>query len=317
MSEPFFSVCIPTYNRAGMIAGALESVLAQAGPSFEAVVCDNASTDATAHVLAGFRDDRVRVIRNVETVTMYANHNVCVRNAAAPWVVFLHSDDRLEPAALEALRRRIEAQPCDVVYPAKAVHRGDLGAGDRVLSGAHAVPSLLRWPAGTPSGAAYRRELLERQPFHERGFVSDFLLLADILLAGGRIVICAAPIVEIGEGAFQHSSRWHRSGRFITDVSTAYKAIIGAPGVLDDLVREVATWSDAEIAFLLLMLSHADERAAIGRVEHALGVRTTYRRLPGYRHVRLYKLLGWSGLRAVFAAVKMARNAGVRDGVAR
>ena len=53
-SPPLVSVAIPAYNAAGTIALAIQSVLAQTCADFEVVVCDDASNDATAAVVAAF-----------------------------------------------------------------------------------------------------------------------------------------------------------------------------------------------------------------------------------------------------------------------
>jgi glycosyltransferase involved in cell wall biosynthesis len=308
MGERLFSICIPTFNRAPLLAGALESALAQKDEGFEIVVVDNASADDTQEVLARYPDPRIQVFRNAETVSMYANHNICVGRARAPWVVFLHSDDRLDANALGTLRQRIEGHQCDVVYPAKALHRDYVVGGDLLLSGPQSLSSLLRWPAGTPSGAAYRRRFLGEIPFREDLVAADFILLAEVLRRGGRIVVSAVNTIAIGEGEFQYSAKWQRSGDFVRDVSKAFKEIINLPGVARDVESGIRQWSDSEIAFLLMMLSHADESRIISRLQYGLGDRVSFKRDPRYRHVVLYRVLGWRMLQVAFRAAKQARQ---------
>ncbi len=56
------SVAMATYNGSAHVREQLASILAQLGPRDEVVVVDDASTDDTRAVLAGFDDPRVRVI---------------------------------------------------------------------------------------------------------------------------------------------------------------------------------------------------------------------------------------------------------------
>ncbi|WP_312673112.1 glycosyltransferase family 2 protein [Microbacterium sp.] len=55
------SVCMATYNGERYLAPQLESILAELEPQDEVVVVDDASTDGTVAVLAGFDDPRIRV----------------------------------------------------------------------------------------------------------------------------------------------------------------------------------------------------------------------------------------------------------------
>jgi len=57
---------MPTYNRAGVLPRAIESVLSQSLTDWELIIVDDASTDETPRVLAAFaaRDPRIIVMRN-------------------------------------------------------------------------------------------------------------------------------------------------------------------------------------------------------------------------------------------------------------
>jgi glycosyltransferase involved in cell wall biosynthesis len=93
------TAAITTYNRAGFLPGALESVLAQTFGDYEVLVMDDDSTDETADVLAGY-GDRIRVVRQPNGGRSAAR-NTAVREARAPFVSFLDSDDRWLPDKLE------------------------------------------------------------------------------------------------------------------------------------------------------------------------------------------------------------------------
>jgi glycosyltransferase involved in cell wall biosynthesis len=115
---PFFSVCIPTYNRAFSLPTAIESVLAQDFTDFELVICDNASNDNTEEVVKNYRDERIRYVRYKNLVNMWANHNRCIELAQAEWLIFLHSDDNFEKNALDLIKSElIKVQDVEILAP--------------------------------------------------------------------------------------------------------------------------------------------------------------------------------------------------------
>jgi glycosyltransferase involved in cell wall biosynthesis len=56
---PKISVIVPTYNRAAMLGGCIEAVLAQTMQDFELVIVSDGSTDATKEVVLGYNDPRI------------------------------------------------------------------------------------------------------------------------------------------------------------------------------------------------------------------------------------------------------------------
>jgi glycosyltransferase involved in cell wall biosynthesis len=95
------TIFVPTYNRAHWVRGAIESALAQTFPSFHVVVSDNASTDATADVVAGYDDPRVTYVRLEQHLGLNEHFNLCLERASTDYVFLLPDDDRMEPGLLE------------------------------------------------------------------------------------------------------------------------------------------------------------------------------------------------------------------------
>jgi glycosyltransferase involved in cell wall biosynthesis len=307
-TAPQFSICIPTYNRAHLLPAALESAVEQTFQDFEIVVVDNASNDDTQAILERYDDSRIRVFRNKRTVSMYANHNICVQHAKAPWIVFLHSDDQLEKNALMAIRNAIRNYSCDVVYPAKEMHREALREGYIHFPGRAAIPSLLRWPAGTPSGAACKTTILKEVGFNEQTVASDLLFLSKVLFLDYSIIVLDESLVKIGVSAHQYSSEWHASGGFIVDVSNVFSHVTAQPKVFGQLLAEVKEWSDSEVAFLLMMLAHSGKIQFIDEIELKLKPRLGYKKVRHYRHVKALRFLGLTGLRGLFQLTKRFRS---------
>lgn len=112
MSSPFFSILLPTYNRARMLDRALMSVLAQTEQDWELLVTDDGSIDGTWASLCdwGRRDPRIRCWRHANR-GQSSSRNRMIEHARAPWIVFLDSDDEFAPEHLARHRKAIESSP--------------------------------------------------------------------------------------------------------------------------------------------------------------------------------------------------------------
>lgn len=112
MRDPSFSVVIPAYNEADLVGSAIESVIRQSRPDWEAIVVDDGSTDATAETVDRFeqRDPRIRLVRK-RNEGLSAARNTGIEQARAGYVAFLDSDDLLMPRYLEAMGAALEADP--------------------------------------------------------------------------------------------------------------------------------------------------------------------------------------------------------------
>jgi len=99
MSEyPFFSVVIPTYNRAAFIKATLQSVLSQTYPNFEIIVVDNCSTDNTDQVLDSFiRAGQIKFIKHEQNFERARSRNTGMKAARGDFLTLLDSDDYMYP----------------------------------------------------------------------------------------------------------------------------------------------------------------------------------------------------------------------------
>jgi len=107
------SVCIPTYNRAGMLRRAIRSAQAQTERRIEILISDNASTDRTEDLVSGLAeaDARIRYVRNARNLGMVGNWNRCLAEASAPVMCLLSDDDTLTPGAVAAGRDLLGRHP--------------------------------------------------------------------------------------------------------------------------------------------------------------------------------------------------------------
>jgi len=95
---PLVSVIIPTYNRAWILRGAVDSVLAQDFGDFELIVVDDGSSDDTREILDTYQK-RVIVLRQPNR-GVSAARNRGIAASSGQLIAFLDSDDLWLPTKL-------------------------------------------------------------------------------------------------------------------------------------------------------------------------------------------------------------------------
>lgn len=100
MTQPRFSVIIPTKDRAETLAFCLDTCLAQQFADYEVVVCDNCSSEETRKVVEKANSSRIVYHRSDMPLLMADNWNLAFSLARGEYVIFLGDDDGLMPFAL-------------------------------------------------------------------------------------------------------------------------------------------------------------------------------------------------------------------------
>lgn len=118
MDEPFFSIIVPSYNRAAIITPTLEAILQQQDADFELIVVDDGSRDNTREVVARLQDPRIRYLYK-ENGERGAARNYGARHARGQYLNFFDSDDEMYPNHLWVVREFLASHG-----PAEVVHTG-------------------------------------------------------------------------------------------------------------------------------------------------------------------------------------------------
>lgn len=100
MNSPRVSVIIPTFNHATYLPEALQCVLGQTYASFEIIVVNDGSTDATAEVVKQFDDPRIRYIEQDNRGATSAR-NTGIRASCGELIALLDADDLWHPEKLQ------------------------------------------------------------------------------------------------------------------------------------------------------------------------------------------------------------------------
>jgi GT2 family glycosyltransferase len=181
------AVVIPVHNRAALTRRCLDVLLADRPEECELIVVDDASTDATAELLAGY-GEAIHTLRLSENAGYAHACNAGAAASAADLLVFLNNDTEPRPGWLDALRRHAGSHPAAAAIGAKLLYPNGAIQHAGVVIGQDGYPHNLYagMPADHPAanrsrplqavtGACMlvRREAFERVGGFDTGFVNS------------------------------------------------------------------------------------------------------------------------------------------------
>jgi len=105
--SPFFSIVIPTYNRATLVVATIESILKQELTDFEIIVVDDGSKDDTEARIGAIKDPRLFYHRK-ENGERGAARNFGARISRGAYINFFDSDDLMYPNHLAVAKDLID-----------------------------------------------------------------------------------------------------------------------------------------------------------------------------------------------------------------
>jgi hypothetical protein len=191
MNAPDVSVIMPAHNAARTVAEAIESVLAQTLASWELIVVDDGSIDATAEVVARFDDLRIQYIRQAKAGVSRAR-NTGIARARGTYLAFLDADDAYHPEKLGVQVALLNDQPdVGLTYVSRIEMDRD---GNRLtlapLAEVSTLETLVRGIPFAPSDCMLRRCWIERVGDFSEEFVvnEDRHLYVRLVLGGCRCV---------------------------------------------------------------------------------------------------------------------------------
>src|SRR5687768_6239776 len=116
MKRPEITVTMPAYNRADLIGRAIESVQHQTMTSWELVIVDDASTDATLDVAQSYAlsDSRIKIYRHRHNKGIGETRNHALARSTGRFITPLDSDDWYHPSRLERLLASADAHHAEV-----------------------------------------------------------------------------------------------------------------------------------------------------------------------------------------------------------
>jgi glycosyltransferase involved in cell wall biosynthesis len=107
---PFFSVLMPTRNRAFLLRSALASAVDHKFQDYEIIVSDNNSTDDTRAVVEEFikSSNKIKYVNPGRDLSMCDNWEYVLSQADGRYVIYLCDDDALTPDTLSYIHELLE-----------------------------------------------------------------------------------------------------------------------------------------------------------------------------------------------------------------
>lgn len=202
----FFSIVIPTYNRAGLVRKTLQGFTEQVFTGFEVIVIDDGGKDNTGEVVKSFGDKRFSYHWK-ENAERGAARNYGASLAKGSWVNYFDSDDIAYPSHLEAAFRFIAQHPDAKVFHT-SFERVDIDTGNtlqQTVQEGELNKKIQKFNPMSCNNVFIKKELCKDFTFSERRELSgteDWLLWLKLS--------CSFPfygLPQITSAIIEHSSR--------------------------------------------------------------------------------------------------------------
>jgi glycosyltransferase involved in cell wall biosynthesis/precorrin-6B methylase 2 len=265
------SVVMPAYNEASTIAAVIRRVL-DSPLVAELIVVDDGSSDASADLVRGIDDPRVRLFVQPVNLGKGAALRRGFREATQPYVIVQDADLEYDPAEYPTLIGPLLAGDADAVYGSRFVtgnpHRVLYywhSVGNRVLTTVSNMFTNLNLTDMETCYKAFRREVIHSIEIEEDRFGFEPEITAKIAAAGWRLY-------EVG---ISYAGRTYAEGKKIgwkdgmramygiVRYSTAWRRVRDRLDNAPDRTIPPAAFddSDAELSSVLSVLEGADNYA--------------------------------------------------------
>jgi glycosyltransferase involved in cell wall biosynthesis len=184
---PCVSVVVPAHNAERYIAATVRSALDASAPDVEVLVVNDGSTDQTVAAVRALDDPRVTVTSIAASGGPSRPRNIGIRQARAPYVSLLDSDDLLKPGKLATSVAALERCP-SAGFAFSDYEKMDEDANVFETSFAYAYP-VFRQIKSQPAGDSWRlipqRELARALLYENFIGTSGVVIRKDLAIALG------------------------------------------------------------------------------------------------------------------------------------
>ena len=226
-TSPLVSIIVPIYNVERYLAECLDSIIAQTFADFEAILVNDGSTDASLAIAQHYvrNEPRFRLISQ-KNGGLSAARNAAIGLTRGRYLLFVDSDDLLDPEMLEALVGRIQEAGADMAMCTYARLSDDEVAPIRFPKAyeGRVLSQLELWHLGyelAPSvfvvawNKLYRREMFDTVRYREGIYFEDFEVICRLVAPWSAFALVNRPLYyhrERGDSITQTAGKvWYLS----------------------------------------------------------------------------------------------------------
>ena len=265
MPSPLTSIIMPTFNRAHIISGAIQSVISQTENNWELIIVDDGSSDNTKQIVNHIGDARIRYVFQPNTGVAGAR-NQGLSIVTGEWVAYLDSDNELLPGYLKTMHGHLKEHP------------------DKVFALPRASRVLEQYENG---------KLIQSMP-DKIDIVSDDITIHDIFMRtfhvdtnglihrrdvyeGGIRWDSTIPVMEDWDLALTIGTKYPDGFLFVNEILCTYYQRFGGDGL-----RSNSTYTDNITAFEKIYKKHKDDPLMNGQTWYPESVERWEKRQRDY-----------------------------------
>lgn len=222
MKQPEVSIVVPVFNVEKYLERCVNSILSQTFKEFEVILVDDGSTDYSGMLCDQYsnRDSRVRVIHKTNGGLSDAR-NVGIDAALGKWILFVDSDDFIEPEMVStlhtlAVNEKAQIAICGIRNCYEGMSSIQYPKIEQFsCTGTEALRMTLEGGKipGSICDKLIQRELVVGKYFPRGKIYEDAFYMPELLLSAEKVVVTTQPLYNY----------WHRRGSITTHPFTPKK----------------------------------------------------------------------------------------------
>lgn len=187
------SIVITAYNVGEWIEKAVRSALGQTHKDIEVIVVEDCSVDDTPQVLAGIKDERLKIIHNDRNCGPGESRRRGIGLAKGEYIMLLDGDDWIEENFVEALYKKATEQNAEIVSGGIRLINEDgsweaVSYGNCILEGKDKVFRFWGDRIVYINNKLIHRRLHDMVPYCSRRFIEDTSVIIPQLYYANKVV---------------------------------------------------------------------------------------------------------------------------------